>query len=111
MLVAHNVTNFEKIQLRAFSLEKPPIGLIFRPVLPKRSPSQANTYHNYHNSRHYQPSCPLFETRCFGDWICLRLQVVSTQLGPIDKTNPCLCIKQVPPEDGDRIQSPKRCFK
>jgi hypothetical protein len=35
--------------------------------------------------------------------ICLRLQVEPTQLGPIDGASFC-----VPPEDGDRIQSPKR---
>jgi hypothetical protein len=44
---------------------------------------------------------------------CLRLQVKPTQLGPIDIASPYLRtigFNQLGfPEDGDRIQSPKRC--
>jgi hypothetical protein len=36
---------------------------------------------------------------------CLRLQEKPSQLGPIDRASPY----QVLPEDGDKIQSPKRC--
>jgi hypothetical protein len=56
---------------------------------------------------------------------CLRLHVEHTQLGLIDRASPYLrtpgptqdrtnfndwTTEQVPPEDGDRIQSPKRCL-
>jgi hypothetical protein len=41
---------------------------------------------------------------------CLCLQVEPTQVFPMDRATPYLRTGQVLPQDGERIQPPKRCF-
>jgi hypothetical protein len=70
------------------------------------------TVYNCHNSEHYPLSCLSYKTQRYGDWIispssggtysigsCLRRQKLALSMEPN---------WVVPPEDGDRIQSPKR---
>jgi hypothetical protein len=64
--------------------------------------------YNYHKFGHYPLSCLLFKNITFRRLGCLRLQVDSTQMGPIRRANLKLGPSEyVSPEDADRIQSPK----
>jgi hypothetical protein len=62
----------------------------------------AQLYNYHHYSGHYPLSCLLFYTRRFGDW-SLSLPSCGDRLALSVGWNWI-----VPPEDGDRIQSPKR---
>jgi hypothetical protein len=64
--------------------------------------------HNYQNSGHYY--CPVFhlEPNVSETGFCFRLQVEPTQVGSIERASLYPDHRQVSPEDGNRIQSPKR---
>jgi hypothetical protein len=53
-----------------------------------------------------------FETQRFGDWVLSPFQVKHAQLGSTDRANRYFRTAVPAPrwQDGDRIQSPKRCI-
>jgi hypothetical protein len=48
--------------------------------------------YNCHDSEYHPPSCLVFETKHFGDSVCLYFQVEPTQLGLINRANLCLAL-------------------